>query len=89
MAMKAYVDKVIISPIDPEDVTPSGLVLAPAKKPVPTSGRVVSVGPKGECPMDIEEGQVAFFKEFAGAEVEREGEKYYILHYTDLLAVEA
>ena len=89
MALTAATDKVIIVPDDTETQTEWGLFIANGKNaPGPTTGTVHSVGKPDVFTMEgLEAGDRVAFPDMAGAEVNYEGVKYFILSYNEVLAV--
>ena len=91
--LKAVQDKVIVEPIEEEQVSSSGLVLTTLNKETPDQGTIVAVGPgimlgDGEMMVpEVEVGQKVIFSKYGGTDVEHEGKSYKILPYRDILAV--
>lgn len=88
-------DNVLVRVTDSkEDETASGLVIAATAKKgsKPSTGEVVKVGPgrmasNGEIMrVDISEGDMVKFRDFAGNEVMIEGEEYSVVRMPDILA---
>ena len=88
-------DNVLVRVTDSKDgETASGLVIAAtvAKGSKPSTGEVVKVGPgrmasNGEImKVDISEGDMVKFRDFAGNEVMIEGEEYSVVRMPDILA---
>ena len=88
-------DNVLVRVTDSKDgETESGLVIAAtvAKGSKPSTGEVVKVGPgrmasNGEImKVDISEGDMVKFRDFAGNEVMIEGEEYSVVRMPDILA---
>lgn len=91
--LKAVEDKVIILPIEQEEVSSSGLVLTNLNKEIPDQGVIVDVGPgmllgNGQMMVpDVEVGQTVLFAKYQGTDVQHSGKTYKILAYRDILAV--
>jgi chaperonin GroES len=91
--LKAVQDKVIVEPIEEDQVSSSGLVLTTLSKETPDQGTIVAVGPgillgDGEMMVpEVEVGQKVIFSKYGGTDVEHEGKSYKILPYRDILAV--
>ena len=91
--LKAVQDKVIVEPIEEDQVSSSGLVLSTFGKESPDQGLVIAVGPgimlgDGEMMVpEVEVGQTVVFSKYGGTDVEHEGKSYKILPYRDILAV--
>jgi chaperonin GroES len=93
--LKPLGDRVVIEPIEKEEMTPSGIVLPETAKEKPQEGLVVAVGPgrwdeDGErrIAMDVKEGDKVLYAKYAGTEVKLSGdEKVLVLRESDLLAI--
>jgi chaperonin GroES len=91
--LKAVEDKVIVEPIEEEQVSSSGLVLTNLNKEIPDQGVIIDVGPglllgNGQMMIpDVEVGQKVIFSKYGGTDVEHDGKTYKILAYRDILAV--
>ena len=93
MTLKPLGNRVVIEPIEQEEVTAGGIVLPEKAKEKPQKGTVLSVGP-GErdedgkyIPMDVKEKDTVLFAKYAGTEIKVEGKKLLILKESDLLAI--
>lgn len=93
MKLKPLGNRVVIEPIEQEDVTAGGIVLPETAKEKPQKGKVVAAGP-GErddsgkhIELDVKEGDVVLFAKYAGTEIKFDGKKLLIMRESDLLAV--
>ena len=91
--LKPLGNRVVIDPIESEEITPGGIVLPETVKEKPQKGKVLSTGP-GErdedgkyIPMDVKEGDTVLYAKYAGTEIKVEGKKLLILRESDLLAI--
>ncbi|MDW7981251.1 MAG: co-chaperone GroES [Thermomicrobium sp.] len=86
-------DRVVVKPIQKEEVTKSGIVLPDTAKEKPQRGQVVAVGPGRltddgkRLPMEVKVGDEVLFAKYAGTELKIEDEEYLILSEKDILAV--
>jgi chaperonin GroES len=87
-------DRVLVTLLEDEQTTASGIVIPDTAKEKPQQGKVVAVGPgkrseqTGELvPLDLNEGDTVLFSKYGGTEVKLEGEEYLILSARDVLAV--
>jgi chaperonin GroES len=86
-------NRVVVEPMEQEDVTAGGIVLPETAKEKPQKGTVLSVGPgdrddEGKrIPMDVKNGDMVLFAKYAGTEIKVDGKKLLILRETDLLAI--
>ena len=94
MKLRPLGDRLIVEPIEREEVTPSGIVLPETAKEKPQEGKVLAVGPgrrddQGKrIPMDVKEGDRVLFAKYAGTEVKLEADrKVLVLRESDILAI--
>ena len=93
MKLKPLGNRVVIEPIEQEEMTAGGIVLPETAKEKPQKGTVIATGP-GErdddgkhSDMDVKDGDQVLFAKYAGTEIKVEGKKLLILRETDLLAI--
>jgi chaperonin GroES len=93
MNLKPLGDRLIIEPIEQEEMTASGIVLPETAKEKPMQGKVLAVGPGARkedgsrIAMDVSKGDTVLYAKYAGTEVKIENKKYLILKETDVLAI--
>ena len=93
MNLKPLGSRVVIEPLEQEEITAGGIVLPETAKEKPQKGKVLSVGPgdrddEGKrVPMDVKAGDTVLFAKYAGTEIKVEGKKLLILRESDLLAI--
>ncbi len=91
--LKPLSDRVIIEPIEQDDVTAGGIMLPDTAKEKPQKGNVLAVGPgtrndAGErVAMDVAVGDIVLYAKYAGTEVKLDGEKVLVLRESDILAI--
>jgi chaperonin GroES len=92
--LKPLGDRLIVEPIEREEVTASGIVLPETAKEKPQEGKVLAAGPgrrdeEGKrIPMDVKEGDRVLFAKYAGTEVKLETDrKVLVLKESDILAI--
>jgi chaperonin GroES len=86
-------DRVVVKPLDREEVTKSGIVLPDTAKEKPQQGEVLAVGPgrrsdqTGELiPVDVAAGDVVLYSKYGGTEIAVDGEDLLVLSSRDVLA---
>ena len=86
-------DRVVIKPLEREEVTKSGIVLPDTAKEKPQQGEVLAVGPgrvldTGERIVpDVKQGEKVLFAKYSGTEFKIDNEDYLFLREPDVLAV--
>lgn len=93
ISIKPLGNRVVVEPIEQEDVTASGIVLPDTAKEKPQTGTVLAAGP-GErddagnrIALDVKVGDKVLFAKYAGTELKLDGKKLLILRETDLLGI--
>jgi chaperonin GroES len=85
-------DRVVVRPLEREEVTKSGIVLPDTAKEKPQEGEVIAVGPgrttdEGKrITMELTKGDRVIFAKYAGTEVKLDETEYLILRESDILA---
>jgi chaperonin GroES len=93
VVLKPLEDRIVVQPLEAEQVTASGLVIPDTAKEKPQEGKVLAVGPgrfddKGaRVPVDVQVGDVVLYSKYGGTEVKYSGEDYLVLSARDVLAV--
>jgi chaperonin GroES len=93
LKLKPLADRLVVKPLESEDVTPGGIVLPETAKEKPQKGEVMAVGPgardeEGERILpDVRVGDKVLFAKYSGTEIKLDGEKLLILRESDILAV--
>jgi chaperonin GroES len=91
--LKPLGNRVVVEPIEQEEVTSGGIVLPETAKEKPQKGTVLSVGPGDRdddgkfIPMEVKAGDKVLFAKYSGTEIKVEGKKLLILRESDLLAI--
>jgi chaperonin GroES len=93
LKLKPLADRLVVKPLESEEVTPSGIVLPETAKEKPQKGEVLSVGPGARddegkrIVMDVRVGDKVLFAKYAGTEIKIDSDKLLILRESDILAV--
>ncbi|HEX6961442.1 MAG TPA: co-chaperone GroES [Lacipirellula sp.] len=85
-------DRVVVQPLEAEEVTAGGIVLPDAAREKPQRGKVVAVGAgklldsgaRGELSVSV--GDEVIFGKYGGSDVEVNDVEYKILRESDILA---
>ncbi len=91
--LKPLGSRLVVEPIEQEDVTASGIVLPETAKEKPQKGKVLSTGPgdrdeEGKrIPLDVKVGDTVLFAKYSGTEIKMDGKKMLILKESDVLAI--
>lgn len=93
ISMKPLGSRLVVEPIEQEEVTAGGIVLPETAKEKPQKGTVLAAGPgdrndKGErVALDVQVGNTVLFAKYSGTEIKYEGKKLLILRESDILAI--
>jgi chaperonin GroES len=93
LKIKPLADRLVVKPLEDEEVTPSGIVLPETAKEKPQRGEVLAVGPGARnddgdhIAMDVSVNDKVLFAKYAGTEIKMEDEKVLILRESDILAI--
>jgi len=90
--LKPLADRVIVKPLEAEEVTKGGIILPDSAKEKPQEAKVVAVGPgkvvdgkKQE--MTVKAGDKVIYSKYSGDEIKVEGKEYTIIKEEDILAI--
>lgn len=93
LSLKPLGNRLVVEPLEQEEVTAGGIVLPETAKEKPQKGKVLAVGP-GErdedgdrIQMDVKEGDSVLFAKYSGTEIKLDGKKLLILRESDILAI--
>jgi chaperonin GroES len=93
LSLKPLGNRVVVEPLEQEEVTAGGIVLPETAKEKPQQGLVLSIGPGDRdedgkrIPMDVAVGDKILFAKYSGTEIKMDGKKLLILRESDLLAI--
>ena len=93
LSLKPLGDRVVVEPIEQEEVTAGGIVLPETAKEKPQQGKVLAAGPGARdeggkhVEMDVKVGDKVLYAKYAGTEFKMDGKKLLILRESDLLAI--
>jgi chaperonin GroES len=93
LSLKPLGSRVVVEPIEQEDVTAGGIVLPETAKEKPQRGKVLSVGlgdrdeAGNRVPMDVTIDDTVLFAKYGGTEIKIDGKKLLILRESDILAI--
>src|SRR5665811_1825999 len=90
--LEPLADRLVIKPIEREEMTKSGLVLPDTAREKPQEGEVLAVGPGRmsedgkRIAMDIKVGDIVLYAKYGGTEIKIDEEDLMILRESDILA---
>ena len=93
MKIKPLGDRLLVNPLEEEDVTASGIVLPETAKEKPQKGEVLAIGPGSRddegkhIAMEVSVKDTVLYAKYAGTEIKVEADKLLILRESDVLAI--
>ena len=93
MKLKPLGGRVIVEPIEQEEMTAGGIILPETAKEKPQEGKILAAGPGDRdedgkrIAMDVSVGDRVLYAKYSGTEVKVDGKKLLILRESDILAI--
>jgi len=90
--LQPLADRLVVKPIEREEVTKGGIVLPDTVREKPQEGKVIAVGPGRvsedgkRIAMDVKVGDTVIYAKYGGAEIKIDEEELVILRESDILA---
>jgi len=90
--LQPLADRLVVKPIEREEVTKGGIVLPDTAKEKPQEGEVMAVGPGRKSDdgkvigMDVKVGDIVVYSKYGGTEIKIDEEELIILRESDILA---
>jgi len=91
--LQPLADRVVVKPIEREEVTKGGIVLPDTVKERPQEGKVLAVGPGKlsddgkRITMDVKVGDIVVYTKYGGTEIKIDDEELMILRESDILGI--
>jgi chaperonin GroES len=85
-------DRVLVKPMEKEEMTKSGIYLPDTAKEKPQEGEVIAVGPGKlsddgkRIAMDLKVGDTVIYAKYGGTEIKVDDDELIILRESDILA---
>ena len=93
MQVKPLADRVLIRPLEAEEMKKGGIIIPDTAKEKPQEGEVIEVGPGRvtddgkKIPLEVKKGDKVLYGKYSGTEVTIDDTEYMIMRETDILAV--
>ena len=90
--LQPLADRVVVKPVEKEEVTKGGIVLPDTAKEKPQEGEVIAVGPGRlsedgkRIAIDVKVGDRVVYAKYGGTEIKIDDEELVILRESDILA---
>jgi chaperonin GroES len=93
LSFKPLGGRVLVEPMEQDEITAGGIILPETAKEKPQEGKILATGP-GErdedgkrIALDVKVGDKVLFAKYSGTEVKMNGKKLLILRESDLLGI--
>jgi chaperonin GroES len=93
MNLKPLADRLVVEPVEQEEVTSGGIILPETAKEKPQQGKVIASGPGRidedgkRVAMEVKVGDRVLYAKYSGTEIKVENKKVLILRESDILAI--
>lgn len=93
MNLRPLADRLVVEPIEQEEVTAGGIILPETAKEKPQQGKVIAAGPgrrdeNGKrIAMDVKVGDRVLYAKYSGTEVKLGAQKVLVMRESDILAI--
>ncbi len=93
MNVKPLGDRVLVQPIEAEEVKKGGIIIPDTAKEKPQEGKIVAVGAgkrddNGKLiPMDVNKGDRVLFSKYGGTEIKIDGKECLIMEENQILGI--
>ncbi len=90
--LKPLADRLVVRPIEKEEVTKGGIVLPDTVKEKPQEGKILAVGPGRmsedgkRIAMEVKVGDIVIYAKYGGTDIKIDDEDLVILRESDILA---
>ncbi len=90
--LEPLADRLVVKPLEKEEVTKGGIILPDTVKEKPQEGEVVAVGPGRlsedgkRVAMEVKVGDIVVYAKYGGTEIKVDNEDLIILRESDILA---
>jgi len=92
MSVRPLGDRVLLLPIEQDEVKKGGIIIPDTAKEKPQEGKIVAVGPgKHEdgklVPMNVKKGDRVLYSKYGGTEIKIDGKDHLIMREDDILGI--
>jgi chaperonin GroES len=93
MKLRPLGDRIVIEQSEAEEKTAGGIILPDTAKEKPQIGKILAVGPGKllddgkRAKMSVKKNDEVIYARYIGSEIEIDGEKFVVLHESDILGI--
>ena len=93
MHVKPLADRVVVKPLELEEMKKGGIIIPDTAKEKPMEGEVVEIGTGRitddgkKMPIEVKKGDRILYGKYSGTEVSIDGDEYLIMRESDIFAI--
>ncbi|MGO9243900.1 MAG: co-chaperone GroES [Verrucomicrobiia bacterium] len=93
MSVKPLGDRVLVQPVEDQEVKKGGIIIPDTAKEKPQEGKIVAVGTGKRdehgklIPFEVKKGDRVLISKYGGTEIKIDGKDYLIMREDDVLGV--
>ncbi|MGA2602738.1 MAG: co-chaperone GroES [Verrucomicrobiia bacterium] len=93
MSVKPLGDRVLVQPVEDQEVKKGGIIIPDTAKEKPQEGKVIAVGTGKRdehgklIPFEVKKGDRVLISKYGGTEIKMDGKDYLIMREDDILGV--
>jgi len=93
MSVKPLGDRVLVQPVEDQEVKKGGIIIPDTAKEKPQEGKVIAVGTGKRdehgklIPFEVKKGDRVLISKYGGTEIKIDGKDYLIMREDDVLGV--
>jgi chaperonin GroES len=93
MDIQPLADRVLVEPLEAQEVKKGGIIIPDTAKERPQEGKIIAVGPGrvsddgNKIAMEVSVGDKILYGKYSGSEVNVDEKEYLIMRESDILAV--
>ncbi len=93
MHVKPLADRVVVRPLEIEEMKKSGIIIPDTAKEKPMEGEVIEIGTGRitddgkKMPIEVKKGDRILYGKYSGTEVSINGDEYLIMRESDIFAI--
>lgn len=93
MQVKPLADRVVVRPVEENEVKKGGIIIPDTAKEKPMQGEIVEVGSGRvtedgkKIALEVKKGDKVLYGKYSGTEVSIDGEEYLIMRESDIFAI--
>lgn len=93
MNIQPLADRVVVKPVEEQEVSKSGIIIPDTAKEKPMEGEIIEVGSGRltddgkKVDLEVKKGDRILYGKYSGTEISIDGDEYLIMRESDIFAV--